>query len=75
MSEYGLIPERGDHFYVRANFSYDGGENDGEMTVAHGDLLLVENSLVNGQFGKWFAHKVDLQDKKLQHGIIPSRTK
>lgn len=62
----------GDYFYVRAYFNYK-AENEGELSISSGDLLLVENSLVHGQIGKWYVWKIDDRDNKQKGGIVPSR--
>ena len=64
----------GDHFYVRAHFSYE-AENQNEISIAHGELLLVENSLLYGQIGKWYVSKIDERGNKVGSGIVPSRNK
>lgn len=67
-----ISPAGGDHFYARAQFNHK-SDNDSELSVTNGDLLLVENSLVDGQIGKWYVHKVDERDNRVKHGIVPSR--
>ena len=57
-AEFSLIPVGGDYFYVRAHFTYK-AENEGELSLSPGDLLLVENSLVHGRIGKWYVWKID----------------
>lgn len=72
--EYRMIHTGGDHFYVRAHFSYE-AENQNELSISPGDLLLVENSLLYGQIGKWYVSKIDERDNRLTTGIVPSRIK
>jgi len=67
-----MIPAGGDHFYVRAHINYEGSA-DGELNVNAGDILLVENSLLHGQIGKWHVWKIDQYDRKIRDGVVPSR--
>lgn len=72
--EYRMIHTAGDHFYVRAHFSYD-AESQYELSITPGDLLLVENSLLDGKIGRWYVSKIDERGTKGSSGIVPSRIK
>ena len=73
--EYSVIRAGGDHFYVKANFKYD-AENGNELSLVPGDLLLVENSLLYGEIGKWYVCKMDERGNRVgSSGIVPSRVK
>ncbi|XP_043192461.1 disks large homolog 5-like [Amphibalanus amphitrite] len=65
----------GDSFYVRAQFDYQPEAGNGTELKFHRDnILLVVNTMFNGQPGLWQAWLLDTSNgRKLHCGIIPSK--
>ena len=72
-SEYNkILNVPGDSFYIRANFDRL-ADVETELSFQKEDILLVENTLYQGNIGLWFAWLVDYEAKKVREGTIPSR--
>ncbi|XP_063437039.1 tight junction protein ZO-1-like isoform X2 [Mytilus trossulus] len=66
--------EAGDSFYVRAHFSLETAEQ-GELSINHGDIFLVKDTLFRGSVGSWLAVSLGKNNKENKKGIIPNRTR
>ncbi|CAC5411802.1 TJP1 [Mytilus coruscus] len=66
--------EAGDSFYVRAHFSLETTEQ-GELSINHGDIFLVKDTLFRGSVGSWLAVSLGKNNKENKKGIIPNRTR
>ncbi|XP_070708172.1 disks large homolog 5-like isoform X2 [Pempheris klunzingeri] len=62
----------GDGFYIRALYER-GAEVEQELSFNKDDILYVEDTLPNGNFGYWMAWQLDENAQKLGKGQIPSR--
>ncbi|XP_037083928.1 disks large homolog 5-like [Pollicipes pollicipes] len=70
-----VYDQPGDQFYIRALFDYQPESGNGTELKFHKDnILLVDNTMFNGQPGLWRAWLIDTSDgRKLNCGIIPSK--
>ncbi|XP_028286415.1 disks large homolog 5-like isoform X2 [Parambassis ranga] len=62
----------GDGFYIRALYERV-AEAEQELSFKKDDILYVEDTLPNGNFGYWMAWQLDENAQKLQKGQIPSK--
>lgn len=74
----------GDSFYIRALFDRSGELNDTlqlrlprdkELRFHKDDVLYVDNTMLNGFPGYWWAWLVDEDGQKTQCGVIPGKYK
>ncbi|KAI3365195.1 hypothetical protein L3Q82_010292 [Scortum barcoo] len=63
---------RGDGFYIRALYERV-AEVEQELSFNKDDILYVEDTLPNGNFGYWMAWQLDENAQKLGKGQIPSK--
>lgn len=61
------------HFF-RAHFSLETAEQ-GELSINHGDIFLVKDTLFRGSVGSWLAVSLGKNNKENKKGIIPNRTR
>ncbi|XP_037610928.1 disks large homolog 5-like isoform X2 [Sebastes umbrosus] len=62
----------GDGFFIRALYERV-GEVEQELSFKKDDILYVEDTLPNGNFGYWMAWQLDENAQKLVKGQIPSK--
>ncbi|XP_076855983.1 disks large homolog 5 isoform X2 [Brachyhypopomus gauderio] len=62
----------GDGFYVRALFDRV-GESVQELSFKKDDILYVDDTLPDGNFGYWLAWQLDENGQKLCQGRVPSK--
>ncbi|RVE59716.1 hypothetical protein OJAV_G00191190 [Oryzias javanicus] len=62
----------GDGFFVRALYERV-AEVEQELSFKKDDILYVEDTLPNGNFGFWMAWQLDEKAQRLQKGQIPSK--
>ena len=87
-SEYNAIKDQpGDSYFVRAMFSrtlppqggshhnHHGVDGSPQLGFKKDDILYVDNTMYNGVPGNWSAWVVDVEGKRGQWGIIPSKYK
>ncbi|XP_015793036.1 tight junction protein ZO-1 [Tetranychus urticae] len=68
-----LATQKGDSFYVRTHFKYDGSSK-GEFDFQRGEIFHVIDTLHNGVVGSWLAFRVNGKSD-VQKGIIPNQTR
>ncbi|XP_047465763.1 disks large homolog 5-like isoform X2 [Mugil cephalus] len=62
----------GDGFFIRALYERV-AEAEQELSFKKDDILYVEDTLPNGNFGYWMAWQLDEKAQKLERGQIPSK--
>ncbi|XP_066534786.1 disks large homolog 5a isoform X2 [Hoplias malabaricus] len=62
----------GDGFYIRALYDRV-AETELDLSFKKDDILYVEDTLPNGNFGTWMAWQLDENAQKMQRGQIPSK--
>ncbi|XP_029954497.1 disks large homolog 5-like isoform X3 [Salarias fasciatus] len=62
----------GDGFFIRALYERV-AEVEQELSFKKDDILYVEDTLPNGNFGYWMAWQLDEKAQKLEKGQIPSK--
>uniref|UniRef100_A0A3Q1GTA0 Discs, large homolog 5b (Drosophila), tandem duplicate 1 n=1 Tax=Acanthochromis polyacanthus TaxID=80966 RepID=A0A3Q1GTA0_9TELE len=62
----------GDGFFIRALYEKV-AEVEQELSFKKDDILYVEDTLPNGNFGYWMAWQLDEKAQKLEKGQIPSK--
>ncbi|XP_061565378.1 disks large homolog 5-like isoform X4 [Cololabis saira] len=62
----------GDGFFIRALYERV-ADAEQELTFKKDDILYVEDTLPNGNFGFWMAWQLDENAQKLEKGNIPSK--
>lgn len=65
----------GDSFYIRAGFDRNTDFGNGQLKFEKDDILFVDNTIANGEFGQWRAWKMDSHGNKNLCGLIPSKFK
>ncbi|CAD5123799.1 DgyrCDS12110 [Dimorphilus gyrociliatus] len=60
-----------DCLYFKMNFDRI-AEDEGEMSLKRGNILLVDNTMYNGNVNIWTAWKLDSSGNRIQRGIIPA---
>ncbi|MEQ2180587.1 hypothetical protein GOODEAATRI_002694, partial [Goodea atripinnis] len=63
---------QGDGFFIRALYER-GAEAEQELSFKKDDILYVEDTLPNGNFGFWMAWQLDENAQRLEKGQIPSK--
>lgn len=66
--------QSGDGFYVRTLYNRQATSNN-ELSFKRGDILFIENTVLNGRIGTWWAYLVNENGDKLKCGTIPSKSK
>ncbi|XP_067828641.1 disks large homolog 5a isoform X5 [Heptranchias perlo] len=64
--------EAGDGFYIRALYDRV-AEVEHDLTFKKDDILYVDDTLPQGNFGYWMAWQLDENAQKLERGQIPSK--
>uniref|UniRef100_A0A672Z8T0 Disks large homolog 5-like n=1 Tax=Sphaeramia orbicularis TaxID=375764 RepID=A0A672Z8T0_9TELE len=73
VNEVAVIKESpGDGFFIRALYERV-ADVEQELSFKKDDILYVEDTLPNGNFGYWTAWQLDENAQKLQKGQIPSK--
>ncbi|XP_053535650.1 disks large homolog 5a isoform X4 [Ictalurus punctatus] len=62
----------GDGFYIRALYDRV-AETEQDLSFKKDDILYVDDTLPNGNFGTWMAWQLDENAQKMQRGQIPSK--
>ncbi|XP_069467100.1 disks large homolog 5 isoform X3 [Ambystoma mexicanum] len=62
----------GDGFYIRALYDRQ-AEVDQDLSFKKDDILYVDDTLPQGNFGAWMAWQLDENAQKLERGQIPSK--
>ncbi|XP_073775974.1 disks large homolog 5a isoform X4 [Danio rerio] len=62
----------GDGFYIRALYDRV-AETELDLSFKKDDILYVDDTLPNGNFGTWMAWQLDENAQKIQRGQIPSK--
>ncbi|KAM8836250.1 disks large homolog 5-like isoform 2-T2 [Spinachia spinachia] len=62
----------GDGFFIRALYER-AAEVEQELSFKKDDILFVEDTLPNGNFGYWMAWQLDENARRLERGQIPSK--
>ncbi|KAJ3607663.1 hypothetical protein NHX12_024714 [Muraenolepis orangiensis] len=71
--ELALIKDQpGDGFFIRALYDRV-AEGEQELSFKKDDILYVEDTLPNGNFGYWMAWQLDEHARKLEKGQVPSK--
>eukprot|EP00094_Tigriopus_californicus_P004988 TCALIF_04803-PB protein Name:"Similar to DLG5 Disks large homolog 5 (Homo sapiens)" AED:0.05 eAED:0.05 QI:159/0.84/0.87/0.96/0.93/0.93/33/0/2582 len=76
--KYNLVKDQpGDSYYVRAMFDriVDINTDPSQLAFRKDDILFIDNTMYNGVPGNWSAWIVDVDGKRTQWGIIPSKYK
>ncbi|XP_023220297.1 tight junction protein ZO-1-like [Centruroides sculpturatus] len=66
--------QRGDSFYVRTHFSYE-GSGKSELNFRVGEIFHVIDTLHNGVVGSWLVYRLGRNNQEIQKGIIPNRNR
>lgn len=77
-SEYDeiLLNQKGDSFYIRANFNHQPASNSSnELTIEKGDIFHVTDTLFNGVVGHWYVSKLSENREEISRGTIPNESK
>ncbi|XP_078147009.1 disks large homolog 5-like [Centroberyx gerrardi] len=73
LEELAVIKDSpGDGFFIRALYERL-AEVEQELSFKKDDILYIEDTLPNGNFGYWMAWKLDENAQKLEKGQIPSK--
>ncbi|XP_069741561.1 disks large homolog 5a isoform X5 [Narcine bancroftii] len=67
-----IIDEAGDGFYIRALYDRV-AEVEHDLSFKKDDILYVDDTLPQGNFGYWMAWQLDENAQKLERGHIPSK--
>lgn len=71
-----LLNQKGDSFYIRANFNHQPAATDtNELTIEKGDIFHVTNTLFNGVVGHWYVSKLNENREEITRGTIPNESK
>ncbi|XP_055932508.1 tight junction protein ZO-1-like isoform X3 [Argiope bruennichi] len=66
--------QRGDSFYIRTHFSYE-GSGKGELGFHVGEVFHVINTLHNGVVGSWLVYRLGRTNQEIQKGVIPNSSR
>ncbi|KFM71564.1 Tight junction protein ZO-1, partial [Stegodyphus mimosarum] len=66
--------QRGDSFYIRTHFSYE-GSGKGEIGFHVGEVFHVIDTLHNGVVGSWLVYRLGRTNQEIQKGVIPNRNR
>ncbi|KTF79040.1 hypothetical protein cypCar_00020040 [Cyprinus carpio] len=65
---------RGDSFFIRTHFEYE-KELPHCLTFSRGEIVKVVDTLYDGKLGNWLAIRLGKDNKLLEKGIIPSKSR
>ncbi|XP_053214787.1 tight junction protein ZO-1-like isoform X2 [Panonychus citri] len=68
-----LANQKGDSFYVRTHYKYDGSSK-GELDFQMGEIFHVVDTLHNGVVGSWLVYRVNGKTD-VQKGVIPNESR
>ncbi|KAG8191357.1 hypothetical protein JTE90_006102 [Oedothorax gibbosus] len=66
--------QKGDSFYIRTHFSYE-GSGKGELGFHSGEVFHVVNTMHNGVVGAWLAFRLSRTHQEIQKGVIPNASR
>uniref|UniRef100_A0A3Q3FVN6 Tight junction protein 2a (zona occludens 2) n=1 Tax=Labrus bergylta TaxID=56723 RepID=A0A3Q3FVN6_9LABR len=69
-----LASGRGDSFFIRTHFEYE-KEAPQSLPFSRGDIFKVTDTLYDGKLGNWLAIRSDKDNKLLEKGIIPNKSR
>ncbi|XP_062855182.1 tight junction protein ZO-2 [Trichomycterus rosablanca] len=69
-----LVSGRGDSFFIRTHFDYE-KEQSQCLAFARGDIFKVVDTLYDGKLGNWLAIRMGKNNKLLEKGIIPNKSR
>ncbi|XP_016417477.1 disks large homolog 5-like isoform X1 [Sinocyclocheilus rhinocerous] len=73
LDEFNQVKDTpGDGFYIRALYDR-AAETELDLSFKKDDILYVDDTLPNGNFGTWMAWQLDENAQKIQRGQIPSK--
>uniref|UniRef100_A0A672MJT8 Disks large homolog 5-like n=1 Tax=Sinocyclocheilus grahami TaxID=75366 RepID=A0A672MJT8_SINGR len=73
LDEFNKVKDApGDGFYIRALYDRV-AETELDLSFKKDDILYVDDTLRNGNFGTWMAWQLDENAQKIQRGQIPSK--
>uniref|UniRef100_A0A8C1X9U1 Discs, large homolog 5a (Drosophila) n=1 Tax=Cyprinus carpio TaxID=7962 RepID=A0A8C1X9U1_CYPCA len=73
LDEFNQVKDTpGDGFYIRALYDRV-AETELDLSFKKDDILYVDDTLPNGNFGTWMAWQLDENAQKIQRGQIPSK--
>ncbi|TRY75910.1 hypothetical protein DNTS_033480 [Danionella cerebrum] len=73
LEDFNVVKDSpGDGFYIRALYDRV-AETDLDLSFKKDDILYVDDTLPNGNFGTWMAWQLDENAQKIQRGQIPSK--
>ncbi|XP_051504097.1 disks large homolog 5-like isoform X2 [Myxocyprinus asiaticus] len=73
LDEFNMVKDTpGDGFYIRALYDRV-AETELDLSFKKDDILYVDDTLPNGNFGTWMAWQLDENAQKIQRGQIPSK--
>ncbi|XP_043110930.1 disks large homolog 5a isoform X2 [Puntigrus tetrazona] len=73
LDEFNQVKDApGDGFYIRALYDRV-AETELDLSFKKDDILYVDDTLPNGNFGTWMAWQLDENAQKIQRGQIPSK--
>uniref|UniRef100_A0A672MFV3 Disks large homolog 5-like n=1 Tax=Sinocyclocheilus grahami TaxID=75366 RepID=A0A672MFV3_SINGR len=73
LDEFNQVKDTpGDGFYIRALYDRV-AETELDLSFKKDDILYVDDTLRNGNFGTWMAWQLDENAQKIQRGQIPSK--
>uniref|UniRef100_A0A673IGZ9 Disks large homolog 5-like n=1 Tax=Sinocyclocheilus rhinocerous TaxID=307959 RepID=A0A673IGZ9_9TELE len=73
LDEFNKVKDApGDGFYIRALYDRV-AETELDLSFKKDDILYVDDTLPNGNFGTWMAWQLDENAQKIQRGQIPSK--
>uniref|UniRef100_A0A8C2IE74 Tight junction protein 2b (zona occludens 2) n=1 Tax=Cyprinus carpio TaxID=7962 RepID=A0A8C2IE74_CYPCA len=69
-----LVSGRGDSFFIRTHFEYE-KELPHCLAFSRGEIVKVVDTLYDGKLGNWLAIRLGKDNKLLEKGIIPSKSR
>uniref|UniRef100_A0A8C2AQN2 Tight junction protein 2b (zona occludens 2) n=1 Tax=Cyprinus carpio TaxID=7962 RepID=A0A8C2AQN2_CYPCA len=69
-----LVSGRGDSFFIRTHFEYE-KELPHCLAFSRGEIFKVVDTLYDGKLGNWLAIRMGKDNKLLEKGIIPSKSR
>lgn len=71
-----LLNQKGDSFYIRANFNHQpASSNSNELAIEQGDIFHVTDTLYNNVVGHWYVSKLNENREEIVRGIILNESK
>nr|XP_033502639.1 tight junction protein ZO-2a isoform X3 [Epinephelus lanceolatus] len=69
-----LASGRGDSFFIRTHFEYE-KEAPQSLPFTRGEIFKVTDTLYDGKLGNWLAIRSDKDNRLLEKGIIPNKSR